>query len=407
LVIQKLAIFNTGALFKHRGEYYYDSSLYGFVQELGGYFQNVAVLVPVREEPPAKELPSLDTNRVEVLELPWYSNIQTSWTALGRYLLDHRRWRNQLRGFDAIILMDYLFPFYWFFYLLAKLSNVQVFQYMRANDRAVIRSGEYSRIQKMLAVVLSEAGFHLLRFLSKRTPTLVAGKELYEIFSRASPHVRSISPSSVSFRDVSPSPAARFNQEKLRLLSVGRLQRAKGLEELMKAIEKVADKAHRFEVSIVGRDAHGGRYLEKLKEEVARLGLRDVVRFHGHVPFGEDLMKFYRESAVFVLPSYSEGRPKVLYEAMISGMAIIATKTGGIPEVIEHGVNGLLIEPGDVDGLAALLARACEDRKMLQRLSESAARRATEFTVERSAKHAADAIRQVVTLHSIGRGDRG
>ena len=292
--------------------------------------------------------------------------------------------------------MDYLFPFYWFFYLLAKLNHVQIIQYMRGNDRAVIRSSGYGPIQKVIARALSDAGFRLLQFLSKSTPTLVAGKELYDIFSRASPRVRSISPSSVSIRDLAPATAVRFHKKELRLLYVGRLQRAKGLEELIEALAKVADETHRFELDVVGGDAHGGKYMRRLQEKVSYLGLGDVVRFHGHVAFGQAIMNFYRNSDVFVLPSFSEGRPKVIYEAMITGMSIIATKTGGIPEVIENGVNGLLVEPGDVDGLAALLKRACEDRDMIQRLSEMAVRRAPEFTAEKSAEHAAEMIREVV-----------
>jgi glycosyltransferase involved in cell wall biosynthesis len=397
--IETLAVFNNGGLWKHQGRYHYDSSYYRFLEELGRHFREVSVLAPVSEEPPTPGLPALDTQSVGVIELPWYSNIETSFKAMTRYLRKPGRWRNDLRGVDAILLMDYFFPFFWLFYLLAKLNRVQVIQCLRAHDPAIIRSGKYPFLVKIPAVVLSEAGFRLLRLLSRRTPTLVVGEELHEIFSRSSPLVRAISPSSVSIRDLAPSAGERFDRGELRLLYVGRLQRAKGLEDLIKAIREVADAGNRIELSIVGEDARGGSYLQQLREQVTRSGMDEVVRFHGHVPFGERLMSFYRDSDVFVLPSLSEGRPKVLYEAMIAGMAIIATRVGGIPEVIEDGVSGLLVDPGDVDGLTALLNRACQDRAMLRRLSEMAGRRAPEFTLERSAEHAAEMIHQVVLSH--------
>jgi glycosyltransferase involved in cell wall biosynthesis len=84
---------------------------------------------------------------------------------------------------------------------------------------------------------------------------------------------------------------------------------------------------------------------------------------------------------------------------MINGMAIITTKAGGIPEVIEDGVNGLLIEAGDVDALAASLRRVYEDRGLLESLSLTAARRAPDFTIEKAAEHAAEMIEQVSAMH--------
>jgi glycosyltransferase involved in cell wall biosynthesis len=263
----------------------------------------------------------------------------------------------------------------------------------------VIRSGKYGLIEKIPAVALSEVGFRLLRLLSRRTPTLVAGRELHEIFSRVSPRVLRISPSSVSIRDLAPATVERFDGEKLRLLYVGRLQRSKGLEELIASVGKVAREIDSVELDVVGGDTYGGKYMQRLEEEVARSGLRDSVRFHGPVPFGERLLAFYRGADVFVLPSHSEGRPKVLYEAMITGMAIIATRTGGIPEIIEDGVTGRLVEPGDVDGLAALVKEFCKDRSIPRRLAEEAMRRAPEFTLEKSAEHAAKMIKQVVAMH--------
>jgi glycosyltransferase involved in cell wall biosynthesis len=398
MTVEKLAIFNPGPLWKHNGEYHYTSTYYRFVEELSQYFREISVLAPVHEERPPSGVTALDSRRVGVLELPSYSNIETSFAALGRYIRQYGRWRIDLKGFDAIILMDYLIPFYWFFRVLAKKHHVPVIQYMRANDAEVIRSSEYGRLKKTIAVALSGAGFQLLQLLSRRTPTLVAGKELYEIFSRRTSSVRSISPSGVSTRDLSPAPSRRFDGETLKLLYVGRLQRAKGVEELIEALARASADGKQFELSIVGADAHGGRYLQRLNEQVARSGLRDVVRFHGHVPFGDELMDLYRGSDVFVLPSYSEGRPKVLYEAMAAGMAIIATKTGGIPEVIEDGANGLLVEPGDVGDLAAALKKVHSDRGLPKCISAIAAQRASEFTVERSAEHAAEMINEVMTL---------
>jgi glycosyltransferase involved in cell wall biosynthesis len=64
---------------------------------------------------------------------------------------------------------------------------------------------------------------------------------------------------------------------------------------------------------------------------------------------------------VFILPSYAEGMPMALLEAMSWRLPVIATPVGGIPQVIEHDVNGLLVPPGDIDGLAANITRLMKD----------------------------------------------
>jgi glycosyltransferase involved in cell wall biosynthesis len=87
---------------------------------------------------------------------------------------------------------------------------------------------------------------------------------------------------------------------------------------------------------------------------------------------------------VFALPSLSEGLPLALLEAMLAERPIVASNVGEIESVLEGGEAGLLVAPGDVDGLAAALDRLLSDRATAQRLAERAARRArADYTLER------------------------
>jgi glycosyltransferase involved in cell wall biosynthesis len=90
-------------------------------------------------------------------------------------------------------------------------------------------------------------------------------------------------------------------------------------------------------------------------------------------------------ASVFVLPSYVEGLPMSLLEAMAMGCPVVATCVGGIPDIVEDGVNGLLVRPGDPHALAGALARVLRDKALASRLGEAArATVADRFTAERS-----------------------
>jgi glycosyltransferase involved in cell wall biosynthesis len=101
---------------------------------------------------------------------------------------------------------------------------------------------------------------------------------------------------------------------------------------------------------------------------------------------GEKLRGLYAESSIFVLSSTSEGMPMALLEAMSRGMAIAATAVGGVPEVLEDEVEGLLVSPGDIVALADALARLAADRDLRERLGRAARDRAAAIGPEGAAK---------------------
>jgi glycosyltransferase involved in cell wall biosynthesis len=86
---------------------------------------------------------------------------------------------------------------------------------------------------------------------------------------------------------------------------------------------------------------------------------------------------------VACLSSKNEALGSVLLDAFLLGKPIAATRAGGIPEVVEHGVCGLLVEPGDADGLGTVIASLFTDRALSARLGEAARQRAARFSVER------------------------
>jgi len=147
--------------------------------------------------------------------------------------------------------------------------------------------------------------------------------------------------------------------------TVGRLVPVKGLEPFLRAARLVRERRADLKVLIVGEGPSETR-LHALSRD---LTLEQNVLFLGHRADCYDLMALMD---VFVLPSLSEGIPMALLEAMALSRPVVATRVGGIPEVIEHEVSGLLVDAGQDSALAGACLAMIDDRDRAQRLGIAA-----------------------------------
>lgn len=143
-----------------------------------------------------------------------------------------------------------------------------------------------------------------------------------------------------------------------RFLFLGQLGDRKGIFDILNAISSAGLTGFKLTVG-------GNGEVDRFKAEVARLGLGDRVEYVGWVT-GDMKDRLLRQSDVMILPSYNEGLPISILEAMAYGKGVISTPVGGIPEVIADGVNGLLVAPGDTAAIAAAM-KAYIDNKSLAR----------------------------------------
>jgi glycosyltransferase involved in cell wall biosynthesis len=166
----------------------------------------------------------------------------------------------------------------------------------------------------------------------------------------------------------------------LRLILVGRLSAEKGIAGLLEALAIVAPE-RRPDLVIVG----DGPMRAELDRAVEQLGLADRVTFLGRLAEAETLAEIAR-SDVLVLPSFMEGLPIVLMEAMALGKPVIATRVAGVPELVNDGETGLLFTPSNWSELAAQISALAADHELRKRLGAAGpAKIAAEFDVRQSA----------------------
>jgi glycosyltransferase involved in cell wall biosynthesis len=183
---------------------------------------------------------------------------------------------------------------------------------------------------------------------------------------------------------------------RLRVLGVGRLVAKKGFDVMVDACAVLRERGIPFDALIVGQDDKDGEHLRRL---IAELDL--PVALPGAMG-PEQLLDEYRRAGALcmpcrLLPSDRDGIPNVLVEAMAAGAPVVATAVSGIPELIEHEVNGLLVAPEDPEALADALLRLHDDPELTRRLTAAGRETVRErFDGEQLAAGLADLFRQAV-----------
>lgn len=156
----------------------------------------------------------------------------------------------------------------------------------------------------------------------------------------------------------------RIGEEKI-ILTAARLIEIKGIKYLIKAFNKVLEDQNNIRLLIIG----DGPEKKKLVNLSDQLHLKDRVSFLGHMP-QEQVLSYMCASDIFVGPSLVEGLGNVFIEAMACGTPVIGTTVGGIPDIIEDEVNGLLVPPGDSKAIANAILKILDDEELRIRFSK-------------------------------------
>lgn len=160
--------------------------------------------------------------------------------------------------------------------------------------------------------------------------------------------------------------------EKARIIHVGSLIPLKNHELMINVACKLKKQNIKFKMEFAGV----GYLKDKLQEQVIDLHLEDCVEFVG---LKDDISVFLKEADLFIFPSQYEGVPMSLIEAMASGLPIIASNVGGIPDMIADGINGILIQPNE-ENLYDAITKLINDKKLRKTIGEAAIAESKRFS---------------------------
>jgi glycosyltransferase involved in cell wall biosynthesis len=176
----------------------------------------------------------------------------------------------------------------------------------------------------------------------------------------------------------------RHAVNRVHLITVGRLVQQKRLDRFLSVLARLRKATNR---EVKGTIVGSGPLRESLERQARELGLwPSSVEFRGAIA---DMAQIYQQADICVLTSDYEGTPNVLLEAMASSLPVVATRVGGVPDIVRHGENGFMVLPGDEDSLCASLVRLINDSQRRLQMGKNA-----RAYIE--ANHSVDAMRALL-----------
>ena len=253
---------------------------------------------------------------------------------------------------------------------LCRLTGKPRFAYVVGSVRGVVGAQDRVGLASLAARGTAIVYDGITSFLQATGPAVVLDADLFTSVITAD-----------DIRGTAATARPRAAGAGLRLAWAGRMAAEKGLIDLLHAVRALLAEGLRLEVDLIG----DGRERPRLERQVQELGLAAAVRWAGHLADRRHYFERLREADIFVLPSRSEGVPKVVVEAMVAGLPVIATATGGVPGLLAAGRRGRLVPVGSPTELAAAIRDLAADESERARLRSEGLRWSAAHTVDAQA----------------------
>lgn len=227
---------------------------------------------------------------------------------------------------------------------------------------------DYFIHQPSFRYFMEKIRFFFLRRFAKNVDLVFTCSNFYGLCASSSGIFRDIRTLHNGIRLPAPSPIS----DKKEILFVGRLSEEKGVLVLIKAVSRLKAKHPDLKLKIVG----SGHLRKEIRRQIREMDIEDKVQMLGFKSY-EDIIGAYHDSSLVAVPSiYPDNLPTVCIEAMGAGRPLIGSRIGGIPELIDDGKTGILVEPGDAEALAKGIDRLYSDFPLLRDMGRKGRKKA-------------------------------
>jgi glycosyltransferase involved in cell wall biosynthesis len=361
--------------------YELEGSFARYVDSLAPYFDQISICAPAID-PPATGGTRLRSANVVLAPLPRFDGPRQFYPQLLSLWPRISRWVSTLDMLHCRIPTPAAFPSF----LAARKRGLPIFLLVVGDLRALLPSMPYRGVKRVLWKAYTAFEERTIQWMVERSVTFANGAALAAKHRRRESPVIETRTTTISAEEILDRTDT-CGSPTIRLLTVSRIDPRKGLGVLPDVVRRLIDDAVDVTLDVIGPvvGRPGQAELDGLRARAEQLGVTDRVRWRGPVPLDE-LMPAYRHYDVFVLPTLpGEGIPRVLMEAMASGVPVVASRVAGVPNLITHEVNGLLVDSPTVESLVAAVSRVVHDGALRRRLIAAGRETAREHTLEAQA----------------------
>lgn len=364
-----------------------EGSFSRFVESLARFVDEVQLIVPERTQPFPGEAYRLSAENVVLRPLPFYDRLPAFYKALPKAL--GQLWHT-LPAADLVCLRIPT-PLGIYAYALSKLLRRPMFLIVVGDLDGVSESVKVNSPKRLAYKLYLGVESWLQERMVAWAPAFVNGQALYQKYIRPDRRVLLTTTSTIGDADVLDRVDTGLSQPghaPIRLLTVSRIDPRKGLRYLPAALAQLVRAGHDVRLTIVGPTvgAMGEEERERVLAAAREHAVVERIEFLGARTLPQ-VLALAREHDLFVLPTLpGEGVPRVLLEAMASGLPIVVSDVAGVPTLVQHEVNGLLIPPSDPTAIAQAVARLIQDGELRRRLISTGNRAARAHTADSHAR---------------------
>lgn len=249
-------------------------------------------------------------------------------------------------------------------------------------------------IRKIAIRVLSFRNDYQLSKVLKKTTTIVNSIELFNKYKSFVKSLYQIKTTTISENDFFFREDTCLNN-KINILYTGRFDLAKGMLEILESIAILNEKKIEIIVNFVGWEDNFEKKTQNfLLRKAKELGVENLVIFHGKKSIGEELNMFYRNADIYLIPSYHEGFPRTIWEAMANCLPVIATDVGSIPFYLTNKENVILIKPKSSVEISNAVEILISNQNLRKKIIKNAFELSKENTLESQTKKIFNIIRK-------------
>ena len=266
-------------------------------------------------------------------------------------------------------------------YKIAKQKNKKIVILVR-QDIVEMTRNRFTGLKKNIAIFFANYyQNYFFRKINNKDIVITSGEKLKLEYLKITNYVYSFADSRFFNKDVINILHVKDVDlnKKLKFLFVARLEINKGIKELLNVALFYRDK---ITLTIVG----DGAMSEKINSFIKKHKLFSTIKCLGFIDFGEALLKVYRSHDFFIFPSYSEGLPQVILEAMASGCLVMSSSVGSIPYVIKNNHNGILFKPNNQRSLNSCMKNLIDGIYDIKNLKKNSLLTANNYTFEKQIK---------------------